>query len=50
MIETIKAGSEKALHVMKAESERRLAELQGQCKEDVLRIDSMRKEALSKYE
>ncbi|TNV86320.1 hypothetical protein FGO68_gene14015 [Halteria grandinella] len=48
IVETIKAGSEKALHVMKSENERRLTELQAQCKEDVLRIDGLRKEALSK--
>lgn len=48
IIETLKNGSERALTVIKADGDKRLADLQAQFKEDLLRLDGSRKEALAK--
>jgi hypothetical protein len=50
VVETLKNASERALTVVKQEYERRMQELQGQCKEDITRIEAMRREAVAKGE
>lgn len=48
MIETLKNGTERAMTILKAEYDKKISELQLQCKEDITKIDMLRKEALAK--
>jgi chromosome segregation ATPase len=50
IVETLKNGSERALHIVKAEYERKIGEIQAQAKEDIIKVDNMRTKCLSKYE
>jgi hypothetical protein len=50
IIDTLKAGSERALAVIKGDNDKRVAELQAQFKEDLLKLDGLRKEAVASAE
>jgi len=43
----LKAGSERALAVIKGDNDKRIAELQAQFKEDLLKLDGLRKDAVA---
>ena len=48
IVETLKSGSERALLIVKGEYEKKIQELSSQFKEDILKIDQVRKEAMAK--
>jgi len=50
MVDTLKNGSERALQIVKTEYERKIAEVQQQAKEDIIKVDNMRTHLQSKYD
>ncbi len=50
IVETLKSGSERALLIVKGEYEKKIVDLSAQFKEDLLKIDQARKEAVGKAE
>ena len=50
VVDTVKNGSERALQIVKTEYERKIAEVQQQAKEDIIKVDNMRTHLQSKYD
>lgn len=47
-VDTLRAASERAMHLLKADCDQRLSDLQAQCKADLTQLDGLRREALAK--
>jgi len=50
MVETFKNSSERALHILKTEFDKKMQDIKSQCKDDITKIDGLRKEATSKLD